>query len=41
MRRAVFALYDNFLDVISFSRINENEQLKMGPVGDDMGYLGK
>lgn len=41
MRRAVFALYDNFLDVISFSRINENEQLKMGPIGDDMGYLGK
>lgn len=40
-RRTVKMLYDNFLDVVSYSRMNSRKQLKFGAPGADLGYLDK
>lgn len=40
-RRNIRTLYENFLDVISFTRLNARKQLKLGAPGEDLGFLGQ
>lgn len=40
-RRTVKMLYENFLDVISYSRLNSRRQLKFGAPGADLGFLDR
>ena len=40
-RRTVKMLFENFLDVISYSRLNSRRQLKFGAPGADLGFLDR
>ena len=40
-RLVVRTLYENFLDIVSYTRLNQRKQVNVGSPGVDLGYLGQ